>query len=70
MSRSYKIPIIKDSPRNHKKSSTYWRRIRSRINQLVRQGEDENIPSHHSIINDYDYSDYSFYCKEDKYKRK
>jgi hypothetical protein len=38
MSRSKKLAIIKD-----KKDNTYWRRIRSRINQIVRQFKDEKI---------------------------
>ena len=36
MSRSYRIPIIKQKPRNYKRTSAYWRPIRSRINQIVR----------------------------------
>lgn len=38
MSRSIKKAIIKD-----KKDNTYWRRIRSRINQVVRQFKNEEI---------------------------
>ena len=36
MSRSYRIPILKDKPRNYKRTSAYWRPIRSRTNQIVR----------------------------------
>lgn len=36
MSRSKKLPILKDKPRNYKRTSAYWRPIRSRINQIVR----------------------------------
>lgn len=36
MSRSKRIPILKDKPRNYKRTSLYWRPIRSRINQIVR----------------------------------
>lgn len=36
MSRSKKIGIIKDSPRNYKKSSNYWRKVRRVINQKVK----------------------------------
>ena len=36
MARSYKLPILKDKPRNYKRTSAYWRPIRSRINQIVR----------------------------------
>ena len=35
MSRSYRIPIIKQKPRNYKRTSAYWRPIRSRTNQIV-----------------------------------
>ena len=35
MSRSYKIPILKDKPRNYKRTSLYWRPVRRVINQLV-----------------------------------
>ena len=36
MAHSYKLPILKDKPRNYKRTSAYWRPIRSRINQIVR----------------------------------
>lgn len=35
MSRSYKIPVLKDKPRNYKRTSAYWRPIRRIINQIV-----------------------------------
>lgn len=35
MSKSRRIPIIKQKPRNHKRTAAYWRPIRSRINQIV-----------------------------------
>jgi hypothetical protein len=76
MSRSKRLPIIKDRPRNQKKSTLYWRHIRSTTNQVVRgiqeefKGIDgigyientdhEEIPSPKSIVNDYDYCDYIF----------
>lgn len=64
MSRSRKKPIIKDGPRNYKKSSNYWRRIRrvtkDKVRYLQEKLEDENIPDPKEIINDYDYSDYRF----------
>lgn len=64
MSRSKKRPIIKDGPRNYKKSSSYWRPVRRVMNQTVRGlddlTEEENIPDPQEIINDYDYSDYKF----------
>lgn len=36
MSRSRRIPILKDKPRNYKRTAAYWSPIRSRINQIVR----------------------------------
>ena len=36
MSRSTKKPIFKQKPRNYKRTTAYWRPIRSRINQIVR----------------------------------
>ena len=35
MSKSIRIPIIKQKPRNYKRTSAYWRPIRSRINQII-----------------------------------
>lgn len=43
MSRSRKIGIIKERPRNHKKSSFYWRKVRHVINEKVRALKKENI---------------------------
>jgi hypothetical protein len=65
MSRSKKEPIIKERPRNHRKSTEYWRRVRRVINQTVRKlfykDEDEVvIPNPKEVVNDYDYSDYTF----------
>ena len=64
MSRSKKEPIIKERPRNHRKSTEYWRRVRRVISQSVRKlfykEEDEVvIPNPKEIVNDYDYSDYT-----------
>jgi hypothetical protein len=63
MSRSRRQPIIKDRPRNEKKSSLYWRIVRRVINNKVRQiiktDEDEvDLPEPKEIVNDYDYCDY------------
>ena len=58
MSRSYKKSIIKDCPRNYKKSVLYWRKIRRVQKQYVSDNEDVIIPHPKSIINDYDYIDY------------
>ncbi len=62
MSRSQRKPIIKDRPRNYKKSSSYWRTVRRVIKNNVRYLQekmlDENIPDPKEIVNDYDYSDY------------
>lgn len=64
MSRSRKKPIIKDAPRNYKKSSAYWRPIRRVIKKKVKYLndalDDEQLPIPQEIINDYDYSDYKF----------
>ncbi len=64
MSRSRKKPIIKDRPRNYKKSSNYWRTIRrvtkDKIRFLQETLEEEIIPDPKEIINNYDYSDYRF----------
>lgn len=67
MSRSRKLPILKDKSF---RKETYWRNIRSRINQLVRMGEEE-LPNPKTIINDYDFSDYKFDYRtynQEKYK--
>ena len=57
MSRSYKQPILKDSPRNFKKSAIYWRTIRRVINYTIknfRNNIDEMIlPKEKTIVNDY-----------------
>lgn len=80
MSRSKRLPVIKDRPRNQKKSTLYWRHIRSTTSQVVRgiknqvgdlDGIDEdnsdlnNIPNPKSIVNDYDYCDYIFDLRRD-----
>jgi hypothetical protein len=62
MSRSRKKPILKDRPRNIKKSSLYWRTVRRVIKDRVRYHQesldDENLPLPEEIVNDYDYCDY------------
>lgn len=62
MSRSKKIPVVKDRPRNEKKSSLYWRKIRRVINEKVRgmikDPENDNLPNPKELVNDYDYCDY------------
>jgi len=65
MSRSVKKPIVRDKP----STRWYWRTTRRIINQKVRNGE-EDLPSEKSIINDYDYSDYTFMSDLEKSKRK
>lgn len=35
MSRSKRIPVLKDKPRNYKRTSAYWRPIRRIVNQIV-----------------------------------
>lgn len=95
MSRSYRRAIIKDRPRNYKKSTIYWRTVRRVINQKVNQlkyyfdevkkfdmmDEDEilriddtksiedRIPNPKVIVNDYDYSDYTFDDEHDNSER-
>lgn len=57
MSRSTKLPIIKDRPRNYKKSSIYWRTIRRCQKQDLIKNKDIRNPK--EIISDYNYSDYT-----------
>ena len=46
MSRSYRIPILKDKPRNYKRTSAYWRPIRRIWKQVTNsyKCEDELYP--------------------------
>lgn len=63
MSRSVRKAIVKDRPRNSKKSSDYWRSIRSVINNKVRvmkYDPEIELPEPQTIVNDYDYSDYKY----------
>lgn len=75
MSRSIRLPIIKDRPRNFKKSTMYWRRVRRVSNTQLksqlqhRDYDDIVIRDRHTIVNQYDYCDYIFdgrYQKWDK----
>jgi len=63
MSRSIKEPIIKQCPRNVKKSTLYWRTVR-RVTKLgVRKllfNPENEIPNPKIIIGDYGYCDYVF----------
>lgn len=81
MSRSRRKPIIKDGPKNYKKSSFYWRQIRrvikGRVKYLSENLEDKQLPDPKEIINDYNYSDYRFDTRfigdkelSEKYSRK
>jgi len=67
MSRSIKQPVKKDRPRNFKKSTIYWRRIRRVINYTIRTFKnnwDEMIlPKEKSIVNDYDHEDWISDCR-------
>lgn len=54
MARSYKLPIEKDKGYNKRE---YRRRIRRVQKFYFRQGKD--IPHFRSIVNDYDYMDWS-----------
>ena len=65
MSNSKKKPIVKQSPRNYKKSAIYWRKIRRVIKNLMKS--DKEIKNHREIINDYDYSEYKSVCTEHGY---
>lgn len=65
MSRSYRVPIIKDKPRNYKRS-IYYRRIRRAMNQFDWLSEEE-FPNSKSIVNDYDYCDYVFDMRDSWY---
>jgi len=64
MSRSKKVPILKDRPRNYNKAAMYWRPIRRVINARVRHFQedldDETLPDPKEIVNDYDYIDYIY----------
>ncbi len=75
MSRSKRKGYIKDRPRNHKKSTIYWRKIRrilkGKVKELFKDDFEETLlPLPKQLINDYDYSDYTFITNEEKYKRK
>jgi hypothetical protein len=61
MSRSKRQPIVKDRPRNKKKSSLYWRTVRRVVNDNVRKlkyDDEHELPQPQEIVNDYDYCDY------------
>jgi len=67
MSRSYKKAIYKDS-RDHR---LYHRIIRRISKQFLKQGKE--IPNPKTVINDYDYCDYSFYAEfenDENWKKK
>ena len=71
MSRSKKEPIVKDRPRNYKKSTDYWRHVRrvikNAVHKLFYKDEDEVIiPNPKEVVNDYDYSDYRFDMRDIK----
>lgn len=81
MSRSFKKPIVKQSFKNEKKSSSYWRTIRrvikGKVKFLSEELEEKQLPDPKEIINDYNYSDYRFDMRFDddkelseKYSRK
>ena len=64
MGKSRRKPIIKDGPRNTKKSTAYWRPVRRVMNETVRgldeESEDDFIRDPKEIVSDYNYSDYEF----------
>jgi hypothetical protein len=73
MSRSKKEPVVRDSPRNTKKSTMYWRHVRKGIKQAVRKlfyNEETEIPNPKTIVNDYTREDYSFRAFTQEQKEK
>lgn len=77
MSRSTKKPIIKDKPRNHKRTSEYWRKVRRSTGNKLRthlvgidsedlQDIDEPfLPQPREIVNDYDYCDWIWHLDDE-----
>ncbi len=86
MSRSTKKPIIKDKPRNRKRTSEYWRKVRRSTDNKLRtylvdidgenlQDIDEPfLPQPREIVNDYDYCDWVWHLDDpemvEKHSRK
>lgn len=86
MSRSTKKPIIKDKPRNHKRTSEYWRKVRRSTDNKLRtylvdidgenlQDIDEPfLPHPREVVNDYDYCDWVWHLDDpemvEKHSRK
>jgi hypothetical protein len=85
MSRSIKKPIVKDKPRNRKRTSTYWRTVRRSINSKlrtyinhigsnIRDIEEPSLPQPQEVVNDYDYCDWVMRVRGpkevEKYSRK
>jgi len=86
MSRSTKKPIIKGKPRNHKRTSEYWRKVRRSTGNKLRthlvgidsedlQDMDEPfLPQPREIVNDYDYCDWIWHLDDpemaEKHSRK
>jgi hypothetical protein len=76
MSRSRRKPVVNDAPRNHKKSSMYWRTVRRVTNEKVRYlneaMEDEPLPDPKEIVDDWNYSDFRFDLrfKDDEFSKK
>jgi len=72
MSRSRKKPIIKDKPRNYKRTSLYWRTIRRAWNNEIKSSkfwdEDFSFTNPKSIYDQYSYCDYIFRIYVDKEK--
>jgi hypothetical protein len=61
MARSRKKAILKDRPRNIKKTTMYWRAIRSTIKTAIRSCKDLEeleLPDPKTIVNDYNRCDY------------
>lgn len=69
MSRSKRKAIIKDRPRNFKKSAIYWRRIRRKLHTILHTkkiDDDLELPDPKTIVNDYDHTDYILDFEHDK----
>lgn len=67
MSRSKRVPIIKDKSRSYKASS-YYRKVRRVIKQKVKE-LDDLLPEAQEIVNDYDYCDYIIDLRKSKNKK-
>lgn len=67
MSRSYKkTKIVKDAGSSKK---SYWKKVRRKFKTILKSADDIDeviLPEPKEIVNDYDYSDYSFNCENEE----